>query len=97
SSTTVATPLAPTGTESAADTVAPTPPDAGPAGGPARGEDAPPAPDDTAPPTSVVEAPPASPLAEYVTGVPGASRFDPAEFQRESRAHEEAIARCMAA
>lgn len=49
------------------------------------------------PETSAVEDVPTSPLAEYVTGVPGADRFDPAQFQREGRAHEEAIARCMAA
>lgn len=55
-------------------------------------------PDPQAPPTSATpEEVPTSPLAEYVTGLPGAARFDPAAFRRESRAHEEAIARCMAA
>jgi hypothetical protein len=48
----------------------------------------------TAPTTTVAE----SPLAEYVAG--GSARpitdFDPVAAERETRAHEEAIARCMA-
>lgn len=97
-STTVSMPPAGSDPQPSSDTVAPTTPEAEPTGGATEDEEgAPPTPADSAPPTTIVENAPASPLAEYVTGVPGANRFDPAQYQRESRAHEEAIARCMAA
>ena len=76
---------------------APTAPEADPAEAATEDAHEPSSASDDPPPTTVVDGPPASPLAEYVTGVPGANRFDPAQYQRESRDHEEAIARCMAA
>lgn len=48
--------------------------------------------------TTPVEATiPESPLTQYISGGTfGNTDFDPAQAERESRAHEEAIARCMA-